>query len=57
MNPKLRIVLVRKGSLLDGKALRELERVCKEEDFLAFVELVGEDGPATVVIRDGAVLP
>lgn len=55
MNPKLRVLLIRKGSLLDKKALGELERICEEQDFQAFVELVGEDGPATVVIRDGQV--
>jgi hypothetical protein len=56
-NPKLRVALIREGSFLDDDSMALLEQLCEEHDLQAFVEVVGESGPATVVIRDGEVRP
>lgn len=53
LNPKLRVMLVREGSLLDDDSLAMLEKLCDEHDAQAFVEQVGTDGAATVVFVDG----
>jgi hypothetical protein len=50
-NPKLRVVLIRDGSLLDDDAMLAL----REVDAQIWVERVGGEG-ATVVIEDGEVL-
>jgi DNA repair exonuclease SbcCD ATPase subunit len=56
-NPKLRVMLVREGSLLDNKSMALLAELCRKFDVQCWVEAVGEDGPASVVIVDGEVRP
>lgn len=42
LNPKLRIALIREGSLLDDATLDWLDRLCREKRLQALVEIVGE---------------
>lgn len=54
LNPTLRVVLVRDGSLLDDAAMAALADWCERRGMQAFVERVGEDaGPTGIVIEDG----
>lgn len=57
MNPKLRVIRVRDGSLLDDDAMKALEQMATERDLQIWVERVGEkiSGQFGVVIRDGSV--
>lgn len=56
MNPKLRVLLVRDGSLLDEDGLRMLGTVAAENDAQLWVEKVSGDGAGcSVVIEDGSV--
>jgi DNA repair exonuclease SbcCD ATPase subunit len=55
-NPKLRVALVKDGSLLDDKSLGLLAKLCREKDLQVWLEMVNEEGPASVVIRDGSVV-
>jgi DNA repair exonuclease SbcCD ATPase subunit len=55
-NPKLRVFFVREGSLLDATSLELLRRLAEENGAQVWLEAVGEDGAATVVIRDGEAL-
>ncbi|MHA7813229.1 MAG: AAA family ATPase [Phycisphaerales bacterium] len=57
MNPKLRIVLIREGSLLDEDALKLVADMAREHEAQVFLERVGEgDGEGCqVIIEDGAV--
>lgn len=57
MNPKLRVLLVRDGSLLDYASLEQLGELAAEADAQVWVEMVQEapDGRTTVYIEDGAV--
>jgi len=55
-NPKLRLMLIRDGSLLDSKSMEALEQIAKERDAQVWLERVDESGEVGVVIEDGAVL-
>lgn len=55
MNPELRVLLVRDGSLLDSASLAIVEEMCKEKDFQIWIESVDESGKIGFVIEDGHV--
>ena len=54
MNPDLRIMLIRDGSLLDDDSMAILAGMAKDADAQVWIERVGEGG-ASVIIEDGAV--
>ena len=54
LNPKLRVLLVHDGSLLDEDSLRLMSEMADAEDFQLWIERV-EEGGATVIIEDGVV--
>lgn len=55
LNPKLRVLLVRDGSLLDDDSLALLDSIAREKDLQVLVEVVGDDPNVQVLIEDGAV--
>lgn len=55
LNPKLRVLLIRDGSLLDQDSLRLVAEMADQHDAQLWIERV-EDGGATVVIEDGSVV-
>lgn len=55
MNPKLRIMLVRDGSLLDANSFKILGEFAKEHDCQVWMEVVGEGAKCSVIIEDGSV--
>lgn len=59
LNPKIRVMLIRDGSLLDESALRDLIYLADEKDAQIWVERVGitghGDSAPVVVIEDGTV--
>ena len=57
LNPKLRVVMVKDGSLLDVASMKELSEIAEKNDFQVWVEKVSEspDGNS-VFIEDGEVL-
>jgi DNA repair exonuclease SbcCD ATPase subunit len=54
-NPKLRVIRVRDGSLLDDDSMRILGEMCDANDFQCWVETVAGDGKNAFVIEDGHV--
>lgn len=56
MNPKLRVLLIRDGSLLDEESMAQLEDFAQENDAQVWVERVGRVGDVGVVIEDGEVV-
>ena len=54
-NPTLRVLLVRDGSLLDDDSLAAIYEHVRDNDYQLWIERVGEDGQAAVVIEDGHV--
>lgn len=52
-NPKLRVIRVRDGSLLDADALKLLADMADERDYQCWVERVSSDGKVGFVLEDG----
>ena len=55
MNPELRVLLIRDGSLLDGESLELLRTLATDSDIQVWLERVGEGKECQVVISDGMV--
>ncbi len=55
MNPKLKVLLIRDGALLDDDSLAAVAAQAAEADAQLWIERVGTDGAPTVVIEDGEV--
>jgi hypothetical protein len=54
MNPALKVMLIRDGSLLDDESLALIEQMAETHQAQIWIERVGNDGKCTVVIEDGA---
>lgn len=55
LNPKLRILLIRKGALLDTKHRASLVQWGQDNNCQLFIEVVSVDDGCTLVIEDGMV--
>jgi DNA repair exonuclease SbcCD ATPase subunit len=56
LNPNLKIMLIRDGSLLDQNNLKIISEMAKDSDAQVWIEIVGkENGPAGIIIEDGEV--
>lgn len=55
MNPKLRVMLIRDGSLVDEEGLALLEGLAKEFDLQIWIERVGKKDKCAVIIENGQV--
>lgn len=55
LNPRLRVLLVRDGSLLDSDSLAMVAQMAADADAQVWVERVGHGDEVTVLIEDGAV--
>jgi DNA repair exonuclease SbcCD ATPase subunit len=55
LNPKLRVIRIADGSLLDSDNLALVEAVARENDFQVWIEMVGDAGGRGIVIEDGQV--
>lgn len=55
VNPKLRVLLIRDGSLLDEDSLKMVAEMAATADAQVWIERVGVDSATSVVIEDGQV--
>lgn len=55
MNPRLRIIRVRDGSLLDEDSMKLLAEMAEKSDMQVWVETVSSDRPGAIVLEDGHV--
>lgn len=55
MNPKLRVIRVRDGSLLDGDSMAALSAYAEQHDLQVWIETVDSGRESAVVIEDGHV--
>jgi len=55
LNPKLRVIRVTDGSLLDEENLKVIEEMAKREDFQLWIEKVDESGEIGFYIENGEV--
>lgn len=56
LNPELRVMLIRDGSLLDAKSLELVRKYAEKHDAMIFMECVGKRDDATVIIEGGNVV-
>lgn len=54
-NPRLRVIRIADGSLLDANGMRLIAEMAEEHDFQVFIERVGDADHMGVVIVDGEV--
>ncbi|MBY0256927.1 AAA family ATPase [Methylobacterium sp.] len=54
-NPKLRVIRIQDGSLLDEEAMRILAEMAQAADYQVWIERVGAGSTVGIVIEDGAV--
>lgn len=55
LNPELRVVIIKDGSLLDSESMAIINEMAKDKDYQIWVEVVDESGDVGVVIEDGRV--
>ena len=55
LNPKIRVIRISDGSLLDSDSMAEIERMAREHDMQVWIERVDETGAVGIVIEDGMV--
>lgn len=55
LNPKVRVIRISDGSLLDSDSMRLIAGMAADRDFQVWVERVDESGEVGVVIEDGMV--
>lgn len=55
LNPKLRVLLIRDGSLLDESSMATVLEMAKAADAQVWMERVGTDAQTSVIIEDGSV--
>lgn len=56
-NPKLRVIRVRDGSVLDRESMQVLAAAAAANDFQVWIETVDSDRPTAIHIEDGSVVP
>ncbi len=54
-NPKLRVIRILDGSLLDADSMRQIAELARARDYQVWVERVEDDSESAVVIEDGKV--
>lgn len=55
LNPKLRVIRVRDGSLLDEDSLKMLENMANDQDYQVWIERVDSSGKFGFVLEDGHI--
>jgi recombinational DNA repair ATPase RecF len=55
LHPRVRVMLVREGSLLDSDSMKLLADLAEQTGSQVWVERVGEGDPSAIVIEDGMV--
>jgi hypothetical protein len=54
-NPKLRVIRIKDGSLLDDDALALVAQTAEQHDYQVLMERVGTGDPGAIIIEDGQV--
>ena len=55
LNPKLRVMIVRDGSLLDETSMALIAEMAKANEYQCWIERVGEGDESAIIIEDGHV--
>lgn len=55
LNPKLKVIRITDGSLLDKDSMKLIENMAKDKDYQVWIEVVDESGSLGIYIEDGEV--
>lgn len=55
LNPKLKVIRITDGSMLDTDSMAQLEAIAEEHDFQVWVEVVDDSGEVGIMIEDGVI--
>jgi predicted ATP-dependent endonuclease of OLD family len=55
LNPKLRVMMIREGSLLDNRSLLAIQEMAVDNNMQLWIERVGAGDEVSVVIEDGEI--
>jgi hypothetical protein len=55
-NPKLRVIRIKEGSLLDPDGLALIGAMARDHDYQIWIERVDASGKVGIVIEDGQVI-
>lgn len=55
MNPKLKVIRIMDGSLLDSDNMKVIKDMAQEKDYQVWIEVVDESGTMGVMIEDGQI--
>jgi len=55
LNPQLKIILIREGSLLDSEGLKAVTEIAKGRDYQLWIEKVSDDKGVGIYIEDGEI--
>lgn len=55
LNPRLRVLMIKDGSLLDDESMAAIKQQVSEHDFQLWIERVGDSDEGAVIIEDGQV--
>lgn len=55
LNPKIRVIRIMDGSLLDEDAMKTVYEMAAARDFQVWIETVQSDAPGAIVIEDGHI--
>ena len=56
LNPKLRVIRIMDGSLLDAENMRVIQSMAKDKDFQVWIERVEDSSEQAIVIEDGSIV-
>ncbi len=56
LNPKLKVIFIREGSLLDSAGLKEIAALAKDKDYQIWLERCDESGTVGIYIEAGEVV-
>lgn len=56
LNPKIRVIRITDGSLLDDKNMKVIEEMAEEHDFQVWIERVDSTGKMGVFIQEGEII-
>lgn len=56
LNPELRAIVIRDGSLLDASNRAIINELARDNDFTVLMEIVDQNAPAGVVFEDGRIV-
>ena len=56
MNPKIKVIRIKDGSLIDSEHMAIIESMAREKDFQIWIEVMSNDDKIGIVISDGTVI-